>query len=249
MPLTKPPLGRPGLDPDDDLSPFRDVTSWIFDLDDTLYAQSPELSAVYDERMRTFIARELGVTPAEAERLQDDLYIRYGATVRGLMTEHGVTPDAYLEYVHDVDHSTITPNPALVAAIAALPGPRYVLTNSPMVHAERVLARLGMAGLFADVFDFARGGHHAKPNREVYDLVLRETGADPGKTAIFEDLPRNLREPQRLGMVTVLVLPPGTRDLFRANWDLERGPDPAADFLTENLAAFLTAVRARAFAR
>jgi putative hydrolase of the HAD superfamily len=247
--LTNPPVGRPGLDPDDDLSPFSAVTNWVFDLDDTLYAQSPELAAIYDERMRTFIARELGVAPAEAERLQDDLYNRYGATVRGLMTEHGVTPDAYLEYVHDVDHSTITPNPELVAAIAALPGSRYVLTNSPMVHAERVLARLGMAGLFNDVFDFARGGHHAKPNRAVYDLLLRETGADPRKTAIFEDLARNLREPQNLGMVTVLVLPPGTRDLFRANWDLEGGPDPAADFLTENLAAFLTAVRERALAR
>ena len=32
-------------------------------------------------------------------------------------------------------------------------------------------------------------------------------------------------------------------------WDLERGPDPAADFLTEDLAAFLTAVRPRVFAR
>ncbi|MCW5716773.1 MAG: pyrimidine 5'-nucleotidase [Bauldia sp.] len=233
---------HPGVDPDDDLSPFRDVNVWVFDLDDTLYAPTPELAAIYDERMRSFIRRELNLSAAEADRVRQDLYGRYGATVRGLMTEHGVSPDAYLAYVHDIDHSAIAPNPELAEAIAALPGPRYVLTNSPLHHAGKVLARLGMSDLFAGIFDFARSGQYAKPHPNVYARLIAETGADPRRTAIFEDLARNLIEPRRLGMATTLVLPPGTRDVFRASWDLEKGPEPAAHFLTENLAGFLRAV-------
>jgi len=233
---------HPGVDPDDDLSPFRSIDAWIFDLDDTLYAPTPELAALYDERMRSFIRRELNLSAEEADRVRQDLYGRYGATVRGLMTEHGVSPDAYLAYVHDVDHSWIAPNPELAEAIAALRGPRYVLTNSPASHAEKVLARLGMTELFAGIFDFARSGQFAKPHPDVYARVIADTGIDPRRTAIVEDLARNLREPRRLGMATVLVLPPGTRDVFRAEWDLEQGPEPAADYMTENLAGFLRAV-------
>lgn len=229
-------------DPDDDLSPFANVRTWVFDLDETLYAPTPALAALYDQRMTEFIAHELGLPFDEAAVLREQLYHRYGATARGLMTEHGVTPDAFLNYVHDVDHSSIEPNPRLAAVLRRLPGPRFILTNSPARHAERVLDRLGMAGLFEDIFDFMRGGQHAKPSRAVYDLLLAETGADPTRTAIFEDLARNLVEPQDLGMTTVLVLPPGTRELFRANWDLEQGPKAAADFLTEDLAGFLEAV-------
>lgn len=235
-------IRRPGTDPDDDLTPFRNVRSWVFDLDDTLYAMTPDLAATYDWRMTEFIARTLGMERPEAAMLREQLYSRYGATVRGLMTEHGITPDEYLSYVHDVDHSSIPPNPRLAAAIARLPGPRYVLTNSPLRHAESILGRLGMTGLFDEVFDFMRAGQHAKPSRAVYDLLLAETGIDPAATAMFEDLARNLAEPQALGMSTVLVLPPGTRELFRANWDLEAGPRPAADFLTEDLPGFLEAV-------
>jgi len=233
---------HPGVDPDDDFSPFGRIAVWVFDLDDTLYAPTPELAAIYDERMRSFIRRELKLSAEEADRVRQDLYGRYGATVRGLMTEHGVSPDAYLAYVHDIDHTAIAPNPELADAIAALPGPRYVLTNSPLHHAEKVLARLGMTDLFAGIFDFARSGQFAKPHPNVYARLIAETGADPARTALFEDLARNLIEPRRLGMTTVLVLPPGTREVFLADWDLEKGPEPAADYMTENLAGFLRAV-------
>ena len=79
-------------------------------------------------------------------------------------------------------------------------------------------------------------------------FLLRIEDIDQGRcrpeftTAIFEDLARNLIEPRRLGMATVLVLPPGTREVFVAEWDLEKGPEPAAHYMTENLAGFLRAV-------
>ena len=231
-----------GTDPDDDLTRFASVDSWVFDLDDTLYSISPELGALFDDRMRSFIEREIGLTPSEASHLQHDLFRRHGATARGLMIEHGSRPDEFLEYVHDVDHSMITPDPVLSALIGQLPGRRYVLTNSPLSHATQAIERIGIGDHFADVFDFASFGGHAKPSRNVYDALVAKTGASPERTAMFEDIARNLVEPQKLGMATVLVVPPHTRDVFRGDWDLEAGSHPAVDYVTEDLRGFLAAV-------
>ncbi len=242
--MTGPLPDRPGTDPDDDLSRFADIDAWVFDLDDTLYAMSPDLAAMFDSRMREFIAREIGVSDEAASLLQHDLFRRHGATARGLMIEHGISPDDFLDYVHDVDHASVTPDPELARAIAGLPGRRFVLTNSPLSHAKRVIEKLGANGHFADIFDFTRAGHHAKPSAEVYATLIAETGIAPERTAMFEDMARNLAVPQRLGMTTVLVVLPKTRDLFRGAWDLEAGPSPEVDFITDDLRGFLAAVGA-----
>lgn len=236
--------GRRGVDADDDLSRFAEVDTWVFDLDDTLYAITPELGAIFDGRMRTFIMDALELEEAAARKVQKDLFDRHGATGRGLMIEHGISADDFLAFVHDVDHSTIAPNPALVDAIGRLPGRCFVLTNSPRSHAERVLRQLGAETHFEEIFDFARSGRHSKPHPDAYERIVRETGLTSHRTAIFEDMARNLVEPQRLGMTTVLVVPPKTRPIFRGDWDLEAGPHHAVDYITEDLAGFLTAALA-----
>lgn len=233
-----------GTDPDDDLSRFAAIDTWVFDLDDTLYAISPELGAVFDERMRSFIEREIGLSPDKATALQHDLFRRHGATARGLMIEHGIQPDAFLEYVHDVDHATITPDPILADLMGKLPGRRFVLTNSPLSHATQTIDRIGITAHLSDVFDFASFGGHTKPSRQVYDALVERTGATPARTAMFEDIVRNLVEPQKLGMATILVVPPHMRDIFRGEWDVEAGSHPAVDYVTEDLRGFLSSVLA-----
>ena len=71
-----------------------------------------------DERIRDYIANFLKVTRDEAFRVQKDYYRRYGTSLRGLMEEHGLVPDEFLEMVHEIDHSLLTPNPELGAAIS-----------------------------------------------------------------------------------------------------------------------------------
>ena len=40
------------------------------------------------------------------------MFYKYGTTLRGLMIEHGIAPDDFLDYVHDIDHSPVPPNQA-----------------------------------------------------------------------------------------------------------------------------------------
>lgn len=188
-----------------DLSGFTRTRDWIFDLDNTLYPAESNLFAQVDQRMGGFIAELLGVPFAEARRIQKDFYYRYGTTLSGLMQEHGITPEAFLDYVHDIDLAPISPAPQLAAAITALPGRKFVFTNGSLRHAERVTEKLGIAHVFDDVFDIAAAGYVPKPNAEAYAAFSKRFGIAPDAAAMFEDLPHNLEAPHALGMVTVLV--------------------------------------------
>src|SRR4051794_36491873 len=123
---------------------FGHVDTWVFDLDNTLYPFHLNLWQQVDARIREYVANFLKVERDQAFRIQKDYYRRYGTTMRGLMTEHGLNPDDFLEFVHAIDHSPLQPNPALGAAIEQLPGRKLVLTNSTRKHADAVMRRLAI---------------------------------------------------------------------------------------------------------
>jgi len=223
---------------------FADVDTWVFDLDNTLYPHHLDLWQQVDVRIRDYIARFLGLTHDDAFRKQKDFYRRYGTTMRGMMTEHGMKPDDFLDYVHRIDHSPIQPNPALGAALEKLPGRKLILTNGTRAHADAVMKRLAVDRHFDDVFDIVAGELEPKPFRAVYDRFLARQGVDPGRAAMFEDLARNLEVPHGLGMTTVLVVPERTREVFREGWEL-LGRDAAhVDHVTDDLVSFLEAAAA-----
>ena len=233
---------EPGHEPVRDLSRFAGVDAWIFDLDNTLYPRHTNLFAQVDRRIREYVERLLAVDADEAHRVQKDYYRRYGTTLRGLMEEHGIAPDDFLEYVHDIDHSPVEADPALAASVASLPGRKFIFTNGSRVHAEKVAARLGFTDHFEDIFDIVRSELLPKPARATYDRFVAETGIVPSRAAMFEDLSRNLEVPAALGMRTVLVVPSGTREVFQDDWEMEGRDAPHVDYLTDDLGGFLGAV-------
>ena len=223
---------------------FDQVATWVFDLDNTLYPHHLLWQQV-DDRIRNFITEFLKVSHDEAFRIQKDYYKRYGTTMRGLMTEHGLNPDDYLEYVHQIDHSPLEPNPALGAALEMLPGRKLILTNGTRKHADTVMKRLEIDRHFEDVFDIAAADLDPKPLPQVYKRFLARHAVDPGKAAMFEDLARNLEVPHALGMTTVLVVPTGQREVFREDWELEGRDELHVDHVTDDLAGFLERIVSR----
>ncbi len=221
---------------------FSSVDTWVFDLDNTLYPHHVLWQRI-DDRIRAYVAEFLKVPADEAFRVQKDYYKRYGTTMRGLMTEHGVNPDEYLDYVHQIDHSPLEPNPALGDALEKLPGRKLILTNGTVAHASAVLKRLEIDRHFEDVFDIVAADLEPKPKAITYERFLKRHGVDPMKAAMFEDLSRNLEVPHTLGMTTVLVVPSGQREVFREDWELEGRGDPHVDHVTDDLAGFLGQVR------
>jgi putative hydrolase of the HAD superfamily len=221
---------------------FGQIESWVFDLDNTLYPHHLNLWQQVDERIRDYIVDFLHVDRDEALRLQKDYYRRYGTTMRGLMEEHGMAPHRFLEIVHQIDHSPLTPNPALGAAIAGLPGRKFVLTNGTRRHAEAVMRRLEVEKHFDEVFDIVAAALEPKPRPQAYQRFLARHDVDPARAAIFEDLARNLEVPHALGMITVLVVPEGGGTVLREEWELAGRDAPHVDHVTDDLAGFLSGV-------
>jgi putative hydrolase of the HAD superfamily len=148
-------------------------------------------------------------------------------------------PDDYLEFVHEIDHSPLVPNPALGDALERLPGRKLILTNGTRKHAEAVMRRLDVHHHFEDVFDIAAADLDPKPLPRVYERFLARHTVDARQAAMFEDLARNLETPHALGMVTVLVVPEGQREVFREQWELEGRDAAHVDHVTENLVGFI----------
>ena len=205
------------------------VRTWVFDLDETLYPPSAALFAQMHPRMAAFLMREVGVDAAEAERLRDLYYHEHGTTLAGLVARHGTDPARYLAEVHDLDFSVLGPDPALNAAIAALPGRKIVFTNGPEAYAARVLEGVGLTGAFDAVYGIESAGLVSKPAEAAYAAVFGRDGLDPNAAAMIEDQPRNLAVPHAMGLATVLL----------AHAPLPAPPPPFVDHVTEDLAAFL----------
>jgi putative hydrolase of the HAD superfamily len=184
---------------------FRHVTDWIFDLDNTLYRADNGIFAQIESRMTDYVERHLGLPRDEARVVQKALYRAHGTTLNGLMREHGVGAEDYLAFVHDIDLGDLAPDHRLVAAIAALPGRRFVFTNGCRDHAARILERIGMTGLFEQVWDIRSMDFVPKPERRAYDSVVAAGAVECGRAAMFDDIPRNLVAARALGMTTVLV--------------------------------------------
>ena len=218
---------------------FAHIRNWIFDLDNTLYPSDCGLFEQIDERMGAFISEYFAVDLIEARRIQKSYFKTYGTTLNGLMEEHDVPPQSYLDYVHDIDHSPVRPDPALKTALAALPGERIIYTNASASHSRRVMARLGIETLFGRIHDIAASGYIPKPRRPSYERLLSQTGIEPRASIMFEDMARNLEIAHDMGMLTVLVKtgnshPDSGLDV------LGTGDEPYVDYTTENLAEFLS---------
>ncbi len=184
---------------------FDNTRVWIFDLDNTLYPSECNLFAQVDHRMGEYIAKHLGVPYAYARHLQKSYYRQFGTTLSGLMQVHKMEPGPFLDYVHDIDLSSVEAAPDLATAIGNLPGRKLIFTNGSRTHAERVAEKLAILHAFEDICDIAACGFVPKPEQAAFELMIQQHTITASEAAMFDDMPHNLEAPHALGMTTVLV--------------------------------------------
>jgi putative hydrolase of the HAD superfamily len=221
---------------------FVHVRDWVFDLDNTLYPHHINLFAQIDKNMTAYVQELLQVEPEEARALQKQYYHEHGTTLQGLMLHHGIVPDAFLEQAHAIDYSVLPPDLALGDAIKALPGRKFIFTNGSVPHAQAAARALGILDHFDDVFDIVAAGYLPKPAGATYDKFASLHKIDTGRAAMFEDLPRNLEVPKALGMRTVLLVPRNLDSVLLERWEQPTAEDDHIDYVTDDLAGFLTAI-------
>lgn len=210
------------------------IHTWLFDLDDTLYPAETELMNLIRERITLFVMKITGLPREEAYVVQRSWFLEHGAALPGLLAEHEVTADDFLNFVHDVPLDRVPPDPDLRAALQRLPGRKLIFTNGAEHHAMRVLERIGVADLFEGVFHILSGDMIPKPAPLTYERMIATFRIDPGRTAYFEDSERNLEHAAAVGMTTILVGP-----------HAERSTAPFIHHRTLRLTPFLAGARVR----
>lgn len=213
---------------------FSHISTWLFDLDNTLYPVDSGLGADISERITTYVERLTGLPRDEAHALQKRYLEEHGLTLRGLMLNHGADPDDFHAMFADLSLEALARDHALIAALERLPGRRLIFTNADAGHAQRVMEHLGLAGLFAEVFHIESAGFIPKPDPQSFERLIAAHAVDPHTTAFFEDRALNLEPAAALGMTTVLVGP-----------DAEANTDRFVHHRAARLAPFLTAALVR----
>ncbi|SHI96757.1 putative hydrolase of the HAD superfamily [Malonomonas rubra DSM 5091] len=178
----------------------------LFDLDNTLYPAEKDLFSLIDVRINHYMQTQVGIKLQDVDGLRRKYWKDYGTTLQGLIRHHEVDPEDYLSYVHEVDvGSRLSADDELRCSIEALPVPSYVFTNGSRCHVDRVVAALGLDGVFADIFDIRIANYQPKPNPDPYLQVLGKIGLSGAECVMVEDQPQNLQTAKELGMKTVLV--------------------------------------------
>ncbi len=184
----------------------------LFDLDNTLYPPERDLFSLIDVRINRYMEEVVFIASTEVDGLRRRYWKDYGATLQGLIRHHGVNPEDYLDYVHNVDvGSRLERDLELRQTLEGLEVPCYVFTNGSRCHVDRVVGSLGLDGLFADVFDIRIANYQPKPNPDPYRGVLDKLCLAGKQCVMVEDQPLNLKTAKEFGMKTVLVGPPGVR--------------------------------------
>lgn len=200
---------------------------WLFDLDDTLHDAHRSTMPGLSVAMGQYIERELGLGKPESDALRRRYFQRYGATLLGLIRHHAVKAAHFLHHTHLLPglEAEVRSHPHDVAALAALPGRKYVLTNAPRAYALRVLTTLDLLPLFDGVYtieDMAMFGQlRPKPDARMLRRLAAQLRVPPSACVLVEDTLQHQKAARRIGMKTVWMrrwihaLPARARDRAR----------------------------------
>ena len=181
------------------------IDSWIFDLDNTLYSADDGIFEQVHILMGKFISKHLNLDIKEAKKMQNKYFKEHGTTLRGLMDNHGIEPDTFLDEVHRLDYSIVKPNYELAENLKKINGKKFIFTNANKQHTDNVLERLKIANLFDGIFDIKMANYIPKPQIESYEKFIETYKINPKKTIMFDDIAKNLVSAYKVGFKTVWI--------------------------------------------
>lgn len=182
---------------------------FLFDLDNTLHNASRSAFRELNAQMTAYIMRELGLGADEADALRRRYWLRYGATLLGLMRHHGVRAAHFLHHTHLLPglEARVHGHAHDFDALLRLPGRKYILTNAPAAYTARVLGVLGIARAFDGVFsieDMAMFGQlRPKPDARMLRRTAVKLRVPPQRCVLVEDTLEHQKAARRVGLRTV----------------------------------------------
>ena len=212
------------------------INTWLFDLDNTVYSSDINLFDQIDKKMKLFISKYLNISEINAHKIQKSYYLKYGTTLKGLMVNYNIDPEAFLEFVHDIDLSKLKSSNKLANGLRKLSGNRIIFTNGSKCHANNILIKLKIRKYIDHIHDIADSNYIPKPNIRSYKLIIKKYNLTSKDTLMIDDIPKNLETAKKLGMKTILVASDDHPDKKIINF---KNNYPYIDMKISNLEDFL----------
>ena len=210
------------------------INTWIFDLDNTLYSADSGIFQQVHQLMGEFISKNLNMDMPEAKKLQSKYYKQHGTTLRGLMDNHGIDPDHFLDEVHRLNYSIVSSNKILNEELHKLQGRKIIYTNANKKHVIDVLDRIDLTNFFDEIFDIKMANYIPKPELKPYEQIIDLFNIEPKSSAMFDDIAKNLVPAKKVNFTSVWI------DAGYENFsDDIKASKEYLDFSTRDLSLFL----------
>jgi len=181
------------------------IKYWLFDLDNTLYSGQTKVFEQVDKKMSQFISQKLNVDIKEAKIIQKNYFYEYNTTLNGLIKNHKIDANEFLDFVHDIDVDFLKKDLDLARELKNLNGKKIIFTNGSRKHAINITQRIGVDRYFDDIFDIVEAEFIPKPAPEPYKKLVKKHNIDPNLCVFVEDIARNLKPAYEMGMKTIWI--------------------------------------------
>ena len=158
--------------------------------------------------------------------------MEYNTTLNGMIKNHKIDANEFLEFVHDVDLSFLKEDKQLGEEIEKIKGKKIIFTNGSLAHAKNVTKRLGIERYFDDIFDIVSADFIPKPSIITYKKIIEKYKIEPQYSIFIEDIARNLKPAHELGMKTVWII-------NEEPWAAEFSNSSFINYKTDKLSKFL----------
>ena len=181
------------------------IKYWLFDLDNTLYSGKTKVFEQVDKRMSKYISEKLNVDVKKAKEIQKSYFYKYNTTLNGMIKNHEIDADEFLNYVHDINVDFLKKDINLAKQLEVLEGKKIIFTNGSRKHALNIMQRIGVEQYFDDIFDIVDSEFIPKPAIAPYKKLVKKHKIDPKFCVFIEDIARNLKPAYEMGMKTVWI--------------------------------------------
>ena len=211
---------------------LRLIKFWLFDLDNTLYSGKTKVFEQIDKKMSKYISEKLNVDINEAKKIQKSYFYQYDTTLRGLVKNHKIDAEDFLDFVHDINIDFLKKDLDLAKELEKLDGKKIIFTNGSKKHAINITQKLGVDKYFDDIFDIVESDFIPKPSIQPYKKLIEKHKIDPNLCVFVEDIARNLKPAYEMGMKTIWI----END---EPWAKKFSDSNFVNYKTNNLAEFL----------
>lgn len=182
----------------------------VWDLDNTLYRETPEFHNLMDKITAEAIVEDLKlpIDFAIAKAMVTESYRTYRDGGEIFVRKYGVSPKEIFEAYHKRKENNLTPikpYQGLLERLKTLPCEQYIFSTSSHDACEAILKHLGLfnffAGRFYSVEDFDAYKKNESP--DVYLKFCKKINIEPAQCLFVDDSYSNLEFAKKAGFKTI----------------------------------------------